>query len=71
MPVEVILRDFIKVSGCNPRDRTQALACNRIFMPKRWVLQRYSLLCVADLFALGVDCQWLIGCSAVQAVRIP
>lgn len=35
MPVEVILRDFIKVSVCNPRDRTQALACNRIFMPKK------------------------------------
>lgn len=34
MPVEVMLREFIKTSGRNPRDRTQALACNRIVIEK-------------------------------------
>lgn len=33
MLVEVILHDFTKLSGCNLCDRTQILACGRIFMP--------------------------------------
>lgn len=33
MPVEVMLRDLTKSSGCNLCDRTQISACDRIFMP--------------------------------------
>lgn len=34
MLVEMMLRELIKTSGRNPRDRTQALACNRIVIEK-------------------------------------
>lgn len=34
MLVEMMLRKVIKTSGRNPRDRTQALACNRIVIEK-------------------------------------
>ena len=50
MPVEVMLRDLTKLSGCNLCDRTQISACDRIFMPGKIGIcsMRYFLLCNAD-----------------------
>lgn len=54
MSLEVMLRDFIKLSGCNPLDRTHALACNRIFMPEE--MARCDNLC----FVSQISLHWVL-----------
>lgn len=50
MPVKAIVRDFTKLRGCNLCDRTQILACSRIFMPGK-----IKILLDAIFFALRTD----------------